>query len=56
MSRLREISGIHWRGLFVPIDQARLPGVTYPGIRPSETFTDRFKLRQSGPQVDELMS
>ena len=40
MSRLREISGIHWRGLFVPIDQARLPGVTYPGIRPSETFTD----------------
>jgi CopA family copper-resistance protein len=25
-----------------------VPGVTYPGIRPGETFTYRFKLRQSG--------
>lgn len=45
---LREITGIHWHGLLVPNDQDGVPGVTYPGIRPGETFTYRFKLRQSG--------
>lgn len=47
-NRLREITGIHWHGLLVPNDQDGVPGVTYPGIRPGETFTYRFKLRQSG--------
>jgi FtsP/CotA-like multicopper oxidase with cupredoxin domain len=32
----------------VPNDQDGVPGVTYPGIRPGETFTYRFKLRQAG--------
>lgn len=47
-NKLREITGIHWHGLLVPNDQDGVPGVTYPGIRPGETFTYRFKLRQSG--------
>lgn len=47
-NRLRELTGIHWHGLLVPNDQDGVPGVTYPGIRPGETFTYRFKLRQSG--------
>lgn len=47
-NQLREITGIHWHGLLVPNDQDGVPGVTYPGIRPGETFTYRFKLRQSG--------
>jgi CopA family copper-resistance protein len=47
-NKLREITGIHWHGLLVPNDQDGAPGVTYPGIRPGETFTYRFKLRQSG--------
>ncbi|MDE2615483.1 MAG: copper resistance system multicopper oxidase [Burkholderiales bacterium] len=47
-NRLQEITGIHWHGLLVPNDQDGVPGVTYPGIRPGETFTYRFKLRQSG--------
>jgi CopA family copper-resistance protein len=47
-NRLRELTGIHWHGLLVPNDQDGVPGVTYPGIRPGETFTHRFKLRQSG--------
>jgi len=47
-NRLREVTGIHWHGLLVPNDQDGVPGVTYPGIRPGETFTYRFKLRQSG--------
>lgn len=47
-NKLREITGIHWHGLLVPNDQDGVPGVTYPGILPGETFTYRFKLRQSG--------
>ncbi len=47
-NQLREITGIHWHGLLVPNDQDGVPGVTFPGIQPGETFTYRFKLRQSG--------
>lgn len=47
-NKLKEITGIHWHGLLVPNSQDGVPGVTYPGIRPGETFTYRFKLRQSG--------
>ena len=47
-NQLQELTGIHWHGLLVPNDQDGVPGVTYPGIRPGETFTYRFKLRQSG--------
>ena len=47
-NRLREITGIHWHGLLVPNAQDGVPGVTFPGIQPGETFTYRFKLRQSG--------
>ena len=47
-NQLREITGIHWHGLLVPNSQDGVPGVTFPGIQPGETFTYRFKLRQSG--------
>ena len=47
-NRLREITGIHWHGLLVPNEQDGVPGVTFPGIQPGETFAYRFKLRQSG--------
>lgn len=47
-NELNELTGIHWHGLLVPNDQDGVPGVTYPGIRAGETFTYRFKLRQSG--------
>lgn len=47
-NQLRESTGIHWHGLLVPNDQDGVPGVTFPGIQPGETFTYRFKLRQSG--------
>ena len=44
-NQLREITGIHWHGLLVPNSQDGVPGVTFPGIQPGETFTYRFKLR-----------
>jgi CopA family copper-resistance protein len=48
-NRLRDQdTSIHWHGLLVPSDMDGVPGVSYPGIRPGQTFTYRFKLRQHG--------
>ena len=47
-NQLREVTSIHWHGLLVPNSQDGVPGVTFPGILPGETFTYRFKLHQSG--------
>lgn len=45
---LDEPTAIHWHGLLVPNSQDGVPGVTFPGILPGQTFTYQFKLRQSG--------
>ncbi|KWT91632.1 Multicopper oxidase [Variovorax sp. WDL1] len=47
-NQLEETSSIHWHGLLVPPDMDGVPGVSFPGIRPGETFTYQYKLRQSG--------
>ncbi len=47
-NRLREDTSIHWHGILLPFDQDGVPGVSYPGIRPGETFVHRFRIRQSG--------
>jgi CopA family copper-resistance protein len=47
-NRLAESTSIHWHGLLVPADQDGVPGLSFPGIAPGETFTYRFPLRQSG--------
>src|SRR6516162_5223796 len=47
-NRLREISSIHWHGVLVPPDMDGVPGVSCGGIKPGETFTYRFPVRQSG--------
>lgn len=41
-------SSIHWHGILLPFQMDGVPGVSFPGIRPGETFTYRFRLRQSG--------
>ena len=45
---LREDTSIHWHGLLVPNPMDGVPDVNFPGIRPGETFTYRFPLRQYG--------
>jgi CopA family copper-resistance protein len=45
---LAEDSSIHWHGLLVPFQFDGVPGVSFPGIRPGETFTYRFPVRQAG--------
>jgi len=41
-------TSIHWHGLLVPFAMDGVPGVSFPGIRPGETFDYAFPLVQSG--------
>ncbi len=43
-----EDASIHWHGLLLPFQMDGVPGLSFPGIRPGETFTYRFPVRQSG--------
>ncbi|HTT82368.1 MAG TPA: copper resistance system multicopper oxidase [Rhizomicrobium sp.] len=46
---LKTTSSIHWHGMFVPAAMDGVPGLNgFPGIKPGETFTYRFTVRQSG--------
>lgn len=45
---LREDTSIHWHGMIVPNAMDGVPDVNFPGIRPGETFTYRFPVRQYG--------
>ena len=47
-NNLEEETSLHWHGLLVPFDMDGVPGFSYPGIEPGETFTYRFRVRQSG--------
>jgi FtsP/CotA-like multicopper oxidase with cupredoxin domain len=43
-----EDTSIHWHGLLVPFQHDGVPGVSFPGIRPGETFVYDFPLIQAG--------
>ena len=45
---LDEDSSIHWHGLLLPFQFDGVPGVSFPGIKPGETFTYEFPIRQAG--------
>ena len=47
-NRLSETTSIHWHGLRLPADMDGVPGLTFRGIRPGETFTYRFPVVQGG--------
>ncbi len=47
-NNLSEQTSIHWHGLILPFEQDGVPGISYPGIAPGETFTYRFPIVQSG--------
>ncbi|TIX50269.1 copper resistance system multicopper oxidase [Alteraurantiacibacter aquimixticola] len=47
-NNLDEDSSIHWHGLLLPFQYDGVPGVSFPGIRPGETFTYEFPVRQAG--------
>jgi CopA family copper-resistance protein len=45
---LDEDTSIHWHGLLVPTEMDGVPGVSFPGIPPGETFVYEFPIIQSG--------
>ncbi|MEO6975814.1 MAG: copper resistance system multicopper oxidase [Gallionella sp.] len=47
-NRMNVSTSIHWHGMIIPADMDGVPGLSYPGIAPGETFQYRFKVQQSG--------
>ncbi|MFN3828329.1 MAG: copper resistance system multicopper oxidase [Micavibrio sp.] len=48
-NKLDEDTSVHWHGLLLPDEMDGVPGFGgFPGIKPGETFTYRFKIRQDG--------
>ena len=47
-NRLSTPSSIHWHGMILPADMDGVPGLSFNGIGPGETYTYRFKVNQSG--------
>src|SRR5712691_9368851 len=46
-NHLSEDTSIHWHGIRAPADMDGVPGLSFPGIAPNETFVYRFPVRQS---------
>ncbi|HEX7028716.1 MAG TPA: copper resistance system multicopper oxidase [Gammaproteobacteria bacterium] len=47
-NRLPHDSSIHWHGIILPFQMDGVPGLSFDGIRPGETFTYSFDVNQSG--------
>jgi CopA family copper-resistance protein len=47
-NQLSEPTSIHWHGIRLPSDQDGVPGLSFHGIGPGETFTYQFPITQSG--------
>ncbi|WP_367395229.1 copper resistance system multicopper oxidase [Cupriavidus sp. Agwp_2] len=47
-NRLREPTSIHWHGIILPFQMDGVPGISFSGIAPGETFTYRFEVTQTG--------
>ena len=47
-NRLAEDTSIHWHGILLPYQMDGVPGISFKGILPGETFTYRFKVQQTG--------
>ena len=45
---LQEDTSIHWHGILLPANMDGVPGLSFNGIRPGETHTYRFTVRQGG--------
>jgi CopA family copper-resistance protein len=47
-NRLKETTSLHWHGIILPYEMDGVPGISFSGIKPGETFTYRFPVNQSG--------
>ena len=47
-NHLDEDTSIHWHGLILPFQMDGVPGISFPGIKPHQTFTYEFPVKQAG--------
>ncbi len=47
-NRLKVPSSIHWHGVLVPPQMDGVPGISFAGIEPGETFEYKFPIKQCG--------
>lgn len=47
-NNLKESSSIHWHGIILPYQMDGVPGISFDGIAPGETFTYTFTVNQNG--------
>ena len=47
-NNLSEDTSIHWHGILLPENMDGVPGLSFPGIKPGETFVYRYPVGQSG--------
>jgi len=47
-NRMKVSTSIHWHGIILPYQMDGVPGISFKGIAPGETFTYRFKVQQAG--------
>jgi len=47
-NNMNEDTSIHWHGIILPTNMDGVPNISFDGIKPNETFTYRFKIKQSG--------
>ncbi|MEO7198668.1 MAG: copper resistance system multicopper oxidase, partial [Dokdonella sp.] len=47
-NHLSTSTSVHWHGILLPFQMDGVPGISYRGIAPGETFVYRFPVKQSG--------
>ena len=47
-NNLETDTSVHWHGFLLPFHMDGVPGISFPGIKPGQTFTYEFPIRQSG--------
>jgi len=47
-NHLAHDSSIHWHGIILPTDMDGVPGLSFDGIKPGETYEYQFDVNQSG--------
>jgi CopA family copper-resistance protein len=45
---LKEDTSIHWHGIILPANMDGVPGISFAGIKPNQTFTYQFPVNQAG--------
>lgn len=47
-NKLSVPTSLHWHGMILPYQMDGVPGISFRGIAPGQTFTYRFKVQQTG--------